>query len=453
MRRYTPPIAAFVALSAVAAAAHGENWPQFRGPGSLGVSSGKATPEKWDMTSGDNVKWSTAIPGLGLSSPVIWGDRIYLTTAVPQSGEATLKVGLYGDIQPVKDETPQSWRVICIDRETGRIVWDKEATAGVPKIKRHPKCSHANATAATDGKYVVANFGAEGVYCFTTDGELKWKKDLGPIDSGYFAVKTAQWGFGGSPIIHDGKLILQIDVQENSFIGAFDVSDGRELWRTPRADVPTWSTPAIYRAGGKTAIAVNGWKHAGGYELEAGKEIWKIKIGGDIPVPTPIVADGLVYITNGHGGMRPVFAVKATAEGDITPKSVDEPGEHIAWWTDRRGNYMQTPLVIDGLLYLCFDNGLLSVLDAKTGAEKYKQRLGTGQSGFTSSGVACGKRLYFTSEEGVTYVVEAGPEYKQLAVNNLFENVMATPAISDGVIYIRGENRLIALADGAKPKP
>lgn len=440
-----------IALTTFCGISKADNWPQFHGVDSLGVARGKA-PTSWDGEHGLNIKWATPIPGLGLSSPVIWGDRIFLTTAVPESGDASLKVGLYGDIQPVNDATPQSWRVICIDRASGKVLWDKEATKGVPRIKRHTKSSHANSTVSTDGKHVVAFFGAEGLYCFDVDGELKWKKDFGPLDSGFYAVKTAQWGFGNSTIIHDGRLILQVDVQTDSFVAALDINDGREIWRTPRAEVPTWCTPAIYTHEGKKRIALNGWKHIGGYDFETGKEIWKIVGGGDIPVPTPIVSDGTIYLTSAHGSMRPVYAVKTSAEGDITPKSPTEHSEHIAWWADRRGNYMQTPIVLDGLLYLCMDNGLLSVLDAKSGKEAYKQRLGSGATGFTASGVAAGGNVYFFAEDGTSYVIKAGREYELVAENQLGDNVMASPAVADGVLFIRGEKKFYAIEEGAGGK-
>lgn len=433
------------ALASIIPVAHADNWPQFRGVEGLGIAAGRQAPLTWDADDGTNIRWKTAIPGLGLSSPIVWGDRIYLTTAVPASGSAGLKVGLYGDIQSVRDDTPQSWRVLCIDRKNGAILWNVEACSGVPKIKRHTKCSHANSTAATDGKHVVAMFGAEGLYCFDAEGKLLWKKDLGVLDSGFFAVKGAQWGFGSSPVIHDGKLILQCDVQEDSFLAAYEIATGKELWRTPRKDVPSWGSPAIYEHEGKKRIAVNGWKHIGGYDFATGSEVWKLVGGGDIPVPTPIARDGLIYITNAHGSMRPLYAIRTSARGELTPVE-DAPAEHVAWWHRNVGNYMQTPLIVGDLLYLCFDNGILSVYERDTGNLAYKQRLGGGNMGFTSSGVASGDRLYFTNESGDTFVVQTGREFKLLATNSIYESCMASPAVADGVLYLRGEKHLFAIA-------
>lgn len=429
----------------------GVNWPQFRGPGASGKAKGFKTARKWDAKSGEGIKWKTAIPGLGLSSPIIWGDRVFITTAVRADGDQPLKVGLYGDIQPVKDDSEFSWQVVCLDKKTGEILWNKTAHTRVPKIARHTKASHANSTPATDGKHVVAMFGAEGLYCYDMEGELLWKKDFGPIDSGYFAVPEAQWGFGSSPIIHDGKVILQCDVQKDSFIAAFDVKDGREIWRTPREEVPTWCTPAIAPAPAGEQVVANGWKHIGGYNLSTGKELWKLVGGGDIPVPTPIIGKGLIYITNAHGWMAPIYAVKTSATGSIELKQDGDSNENVAWWGARIGNYMQTPLLYGDHLYSCRDNGVLSVFNATTGEQVYQKRIGKGTTGFTASAVAANKKLYYTSEDGDVYVIKTGAKFKLYATNAMGEPCMATPAISEGMIFIRGEKHLFAV-DAPKAK-
>lgn len=433
-------------LLAACLTAADSNWPQFRGPAASGIGSG-SPPIEWNAESGKNILWKTAIPGLGHSSPVVWGDRIFLTSAVAASGEAALKVGLYGDIKSVDAEGPQSFRLYCIDRKSGRILWEKAANEGEPKIKRHPKSTHANPTPATDGKYVVVFFGSEGLHTYDFSGRLIWKKDFGILDSGFFTVPAAQWGFASSPIIHEGKVIIQADVQKNSFLAAFDVASGKELWRTPRADVPTFGTPAVapHTAGGAKSkqVVVNGWKHTGGYDLKTGKELWKLTGGGDIPVPTPVMDGSLIILTSAHGPARPIYAVKTDAAGDIT-----ESKTGLAWKVDRAGNYMQTPLIREGLGYFCLDNGVLTVYQLSTGERVYQQRLGEGKSGFTSSPVSARDRLYFTNEEGHTFVLAAGNEYKLIAENDLGETVMATPAISGDVLYIRGRKNLFAI--GAK---
>jgi outer membrane protein assembly factor BamB len=430
-------------LATLVAVAADANWPQFRGPSANGLGTG-APPVEWNGENGKNVIWRAAIPGLGHSSPVVWGDRIFLTSAVPAKGEAALKVGLYGDIQPVKDEGEQAFYVYCLDRKTGKILWQQKAAGGEPKIKRHPKSTHANPTPATDGKHLVTFFGSEGLFTYDLNGKLLWKRDFGVLDSGFYMFPGAQWGFASSPVIQDKMVIIQADVQKNSFVAALDIDTGKEIWRTARTDVPTWGSPGIapYTGAGpaRMQVVVNGWKHIGGYDLSTGKELWMLKGGGDIPVPTPVYSDGMVVITNAHGMGRPIYAVRTDAAGDIS-----ETKAGIAWSQDRAGNYMQTPLLDNGLGYFCFDNGVLTVFKLANGERMYQQRLGGGTSGFTSSPVAAGGRLYITNEEGHTFVLQLGGEYKPLGENDLGETVMATPAISDGVLYVRGRGHLYAI--------
>jgi outer membrane protein assembly factor BamB len=434
-------------LVAMAAVAADSNWPQFRGPSGSGVGTG-SPPSEWNVESGKNILWKTVIPGLGHSSPVIWGDRIFLTSAVPASGEAQLKIGLYGDITPLKGEPEQSFRVYCLERKSGKILWERTAATGQPKIMRHPKSTHANPTTATDGKRLLAFFGSEGLFAYDLNGELLWKKDFGTLDSGFYMVPSAQWGFASSPVIFEDSVIIQADVQKNSFLAALDVRTGKELWRTPRSDVPTFGTPAVvpYTAGGAKGwqVVVNGWKHIGGYDLKTGKELWKLKGGGDIPIPTPVFLDGLVVITSAHGAARPIYAIRTDASGDLT-----ENRSAIAWTQERAGNYMQTPLLAGGLGYFCLDNGVLTVYQLATGEKLYQQRLGGGSSGFSSSPVASGNQVYITNEDGHSFVLAPGPAYKVLAENDLGETVMATPAISDSVLYIRGGKHLFAI--GVRP--
>lgn len=421
------------------------NWPSFRGPGASGSADGFATATKWNVETGENIKWKTDVPGLGLSSPIVWGDRIYVTTAVPDSGTADLRVGLYGEIAPVNENMPQSFRVLCLDKKSGKILWDKEAYKGVPKVKRHTKASHANSTPATDGKHVVAFFGAEGLYCFTADGELKWKKDFGPLDSGYYEVPEAQWGFGNSPVIHEDKVVLQVDVQKDSFVAVLNIADGSEAWRTSREEVPTWCTPTIHKVGDVTQVICNGYKHIGSYDFATGKKIWWMKGAGDIPVPTPVVAHDLIYLTSAHGADAPIYAVKTSASGDITLPNVGDANEGIAWSKSGRGNYMQTPLVYGDHLYMCKDNGIYTVYDAKSGKQITRERIGGGGNGFTASMIAADGKIYLTSETGDVYVLKAGTQHEVLAKNELGNVAMATPAVSEGLLLFRTSKNLIAV--------
>jgi outer membrane protein assembly factor BamB len=285
------------------------------------------------------------------------------------------------------------------------------------------------------------------LFCFDLDGKLRWRKDLGSMDAGFFAVPSAQWGFASSPVIHDGKVLVLCDVLKDSFLAAFDVADGRELWRTPRRDVPTWGTPTVIEGGGRRQIAVNGWHHSGGYDVQTGKELWKLDGGGDIPVPTPITAHGLIYLTSAHGKLRPMRAIRLEATGDITPPEPSGTNTALLWVHPRQGNYMQTPIVTGDHLYACTDPGVLTCFDARTGTIRFSERLGKGGQGFTASPVSDGHHLFFTSELGEVYVVRATSQFSIVATNQLDETCMATSALAQGTLLFRTRSHLIAVGD------
>jgi len=424
----------------------GVNWPSFRGHHADGISDGFAAPVKWDLGKSQNIAWKAAIPGLGHSSPVIWGDRVFVTTAISGLNTPELKVGLYGSIDPVEDDTVHQWQLICLDKSSGKVLWKQTSYQGVPKVKRHPKSTHANSTPATDGKHVVAFFGSEGLYCYDMAGNLIWKTDFGVLNSTYYVVPSAQWGFASSPVIHSGSVIVQCDVLENSFLAALDIKTGKELWRTARDEVPTWGTPTIYPDGENTQIIVNGYKHIGAYDFKTGKEIWKIVGGGDIPVPTPVVADDLVFINSAHGKMSPIYAIKLNSKGDISLKPGDTSNEQIVWSIKRGGAYMQTPIVYGDYLYNLRGNGSLSCFRAKTGELIYREAVGK-MASFSASGVAADGKLYFPSEQGEVYVVKAGPEFEVLGSNPMNDICMATPALSEGTLFVRTHHYLVAVAN------
>jgi outer membrane protein assembly factor BamB len=440
-------LALTIPLAGGAAEPSGVHWPSFRGAQAKGVAEAGSAPEKWNVEKQENIRWKTPIAGLGHSCPVIWGDRLFVTSAVTEQGEAALKVGLYGDIQPVNEAVKHSWMLFCLNKTNGNILWRQTAQEGIPKIKRHPKASHASSTPATDGRHVVTFFGAEGLFCFDVNGKLLWQKDLGPLDSGYFRVPSAQWGFASSPVIHENRVIVQCDVQTNSFLAAFEITDGKEIWRTPRNEVPTWSSPTVEISEGRAQVIANGYRHIGGYDVRTGKELWKLKGGGDIPVPTPVVAHGLVFITSAHGGMAPIYAIRTSAAGDLTLASDQSTNQFMAWSQRTRGNYMQTPIVCGDYLYCCNDAGVLGCYNAKTGQNIYLERLGTGTSGFTASAIAAAQKVYFTSEQGTVHVVKAGPKFEVLSRNELGETCMATPAISEGALFFRTRHHLVMVAE------
>jgi outer membrane protein assembly factor BamB len=423
----------------------GVNWPSFRGPNASGIGVNYATPISWDVGASKNIKWKITLPGLAHSSPIIWGDRMYVTTA---SGEADpeLKVGLYGSIQHVDDNSVHEWKVYCLDKKTGKILWEQTAHKGVPKVKRHPKATHANTTPATDGEYIVAFFGSEGLFCYDMDGKLAWKKDFGLLDSAFFMVPTAQWEFASSPVIHQGVVIVQCDALNTAFLAALDLETGKEIWRATREEVPTWSTPTIYVGEKQTQIIVNGFKHIGGYDFKTGKEIWKIAGGGDIPVPTPVVAHGLVFINSAHGRLSPIYAIKLESVGDISLNEDNTSNASIVWSVRRGGSYMLTPLIYGDFLYNLNWNGVLTCYNAKTGEVIFNEKLGN-MTAFSASGVAADGKLYFSSEEGDIFVLKAGPEFEILATNPMKDECMATPAISEGTLYFRTHHYLIAVSD------
>lgn len=438
--------AALFLVACFASLAHAANWPQYRGTRASGLDDSAPLPTAWSAATGENIRWAAPIPGLAHSSPIVWGDRVYVTTAVQAGGESDLKVGLYGDIGAAPNTRKNQWRLLALDQSTGKILWNSLGREAVPKVARHTKATQCNSTPATDGRRIIAIFGSEGLFCFDAkDGALLWEKDLGPMDSGYFAMPSAQWGFASSPIIHEGKVIVQCDVQKDSFLAAFDLETGRELWRTARTDVPTWGTPTIVTAGGRTQIAVNGWHHSGGYEFATGKPLWSYDGGGDIPVPTPIVSGDLIYFTSAHGRMRPMRAIRADASGDLTPDDSGAQKPAVAWNQDRRGSYMQTPIVVGASLYGCADVGLVTCFDAKTGEVRYSERLSKTSEGYTASPVSDGRHLYFTSELGNVFVVPATEKFSVVATNPLGETCLSTPAISEGTLFFRTRDKLVAV--------
>jgi outer membrane protein assembly factor BamB len=444
MRRYTVCLL-ILCFSAMAHA----NWPQFRGMNASGVADGKPAPTTWDATKGTNVLWKTPIPGLAHSSPVVWGEHLFVTTAISGSGNNKYRHGLYGDVDSVEDASPHTWKVYCLDRRTGKIVWERVAVEGVPKIKRHIKATHANSTPATDGRVVVAFFGSEGLYCYDLKGKLLWKQDLGVLDSGWFYDPDYQWGMASSPIIYKNMAIVQCDVQKGSFIAAFDLKTGRQLWRTAREEIPSWGTPTIYEGKLRAELVTNATRAVRGYDPATGKELWRLSGNPEVTATTPIAKDELIYIANSYRPNQPIYAIRAGAAGDISLKEGATASEHVAWSFQRGGTYMPTPIVYGDYLYTCANSGVMACYNAKTGEKLYQQRIGDKGGAYSASPVAAGGKLYFSSEDGEIFVVKAGPKYELLSVNPMGELLMATPAISDGVIFVRGQSHLFAIGEPA----
>jgi len=432
----------------------GAEWPSFRGPNGTGIAEATANPPvHWDIDQGTNLKWRVPLPGLGHSSPVVWGQRVFLTSGVTHIEEPYLRVGLYGDSPDNPEDYEHRFNLYCYDLASGALVWQRTAHRGVPQVRRHVKSSHSNASVVTDGRHVVAFFGSEGLYCYDLDGELVWHKDLGLLDSGAFNMPEIQWGFGSSPRIHGEKVIVLCDVNNQSFLTALSIEDGREIWRTPRDEGPTWGTPSFHEGESGTQIVVNGYHHIGGYAMQDGKAIWSMRGGGDVPVPTPVIASGMAFITNAHGPMNPIYAVDLRAKGDVSLKSDQTKGEFVAWSLPRRGAYMPTPIVVDGLLYVINDRGILTCYEANTGEQVYRTRVyGRGEA-YTASPVSAAGRIYFTSEDGDIHVVKAGRQFERLASNQVGGVCLATPAIAGDMLLVRTSRDLIGFARGVKVEP
>ncbi|MBU0639085.1 MAG: PQQ-binding-like beta-propeller repeat protein [Planctomycetes bacterium] len=421
------------------------NWPQFRGPQASGVGDGDP-PTEWQVESGQNIKWKTAIPGLGHSCPIVWEKRVFLTTAVSSDDDnVQLTKGWEAAAgHPAKDPDTWTWQVLCLDVDTGKILWQRDACHGTPKNKRHPKASHANCTPATDGTHLVVLFGSEGLLCYDLDGKLLWRVDMGILHASPKGSPDLQWGYASSPIIYKDLIVVQCDCHNTNFWAVYDIKTGREVRRIERQEDSTWSTPNVFEIGGRPQIVLNGYKHMGAYDLNTGEELWKLRGGGDVPVPTPLFAQGLIFVTNGHGGPMPIYAIQPEARGDVTPGDDNEP-EGMAWWDKRRGSYIPTPIVYGENVYVCNDNSILSVMDAKTGELRYRKRLADGRANYTASAVAACGKVYFTSEDGDVHVLSAGNDYELLATNAMGETCMATPAIADGRLFIRTRSQLYCI--------
>ena len=414
------------------------NWPSFRGEANGGNGDGQRAVTEWDVATGKNIKWKTPIPGIANSSPIVWGNRVFVTTAISKAGDKTFRTGPYGDVKPVDDLSEHEWKVYSLDKATGKVLWEKTAFIGAPKTKRHPKASQANSTPATDGRRVVAAFGPVGVLAaWDFTGKELWRVDLGILDSGWFFDPGTQWGHSSSPIIYNNSVILQADMQKGSYIAAWDLETGKQLWKTPRTDeIPTWGTPLIARsASGRDELVTNGTKIRG-YDPATGKLLWTLGPNSEITVGSPVAGNGLVFVTGGYPPVRPIYAVRPGATGDISLPAGKDSSAAIAWSNTTEGTYIPTPIVYGGYLFMFNNNGIVTAFNPETGQRAFRGRVGMGGA-FSTSPVAADGRLYFASEEGEIFVIAANPQLTQIAKNDMKEVVMATPAIADGLIILR----------------
>jgi len=421
------------------------SWPSFRGPQASGIAEGQNLPDQWNGKTGENILWRTPIPGLAHSSPVVWGNRIFVTSAVSSDPKATFRPGLYGDGDASKDRSSHRWVIYAIDKGSGKIVWERVAHQGEPIEKRHIKSTYANSTPATDGRIVVAWFGSQGVHAYDVNGRFLWKVDLGRVDMGAYDIPTYEWGPASSPIIWNNLVILQCDTQADSFLLALDAGTGKTVWKTEREELPSWGTPTVAQTSAGPQLVANASNFIRGYDPRTGKELWRLGRSSKITAPTPIFGDDLIVVVSGRGPERPIFVVRPNARGDLTLADGKTNSETIAWSRTGRGSYMPTPLIYRGLLYVLGNNGLFDAYNLKTGEEVYRQRLPTVGSGFSASPVASDGKIYLSNEDGEMLVISAGDKFTHIATNSMGELLMATPALSEGVMYVRSSTSLFAI--------
>ena len=421
------------------------SWPSFRGPNASGVADGQNLPDEWNAKTGQNILWRTPISGLAHSSPIVWGNRVYVTSAVSSDPKATFRPGLYGDGDASKDRTTHKWMLYALDKRTGKVLWERVAFEGEPREKRHIKATYANSTPATDGRIIVAWFGSQGVYAYDVNGKFLWKVDLGRIDLGAYDIPTIEWGSASSPIIWKDLVILQCDTQTDSFIVALNANTGETVWKTDRDEIPSWGTPTVAITSKGEELIANASNFIRGYDPLTGKELWRLGKSSKITAPTPVFADDILVVASGRGPQRPIFVVKAGARGDLTLPDGKTSSDAVIWSRTGRGSYMPTPLIYKGNLYVLGNNGTFDAYNLKTGDELYRQRLPLVGNGFSASPVAADGKIYLSNEDGEILVISAGEKFAHVATNSMGELLMATPALSEGVMYVRTAQSVFAV--------
>ena len=458
----------FVAITALSR--ENENWPSFRGADALPVAEDDdRLPLTWSAT--ENVVWKTPIDGLGWSSPVVWDNRIFLTTAVSDGETQEPRMGLYfpfgspattddgrfpdpkeGDLME-REVDVHHWLVHALDVDTGQIVWTSEVHAGEPQFDRHLKNTFASATPVTDGERVYAYFGNIGVFALDMDGELVWERRFDPAET------RLGWGPAASPVLHDGTLFIVNDNDEQSFVVALDAATGAERWRVDRDEGTNWSTPFVWQHDLRTELVTAGSDQVRSYDLD-GNELWSFRGLNSISIPQPFSANGLLYVTSGYVGdaIRPVFAIRPGASGDISLRDGQRSNDAIVWYQNAAGPYHPTPLVYGDYYFTLLDQGFYTVHDARTGEEQYfteqqvltqevRRRVARGTGGFTASPWAYNGKIFAISEDGDTYVFDTADDFNVIATNALGEVAMSSPAIAQGSLFIRTRSHLWRLSN------
>jgi outer membrane protein assembly factor BamB len=441
-----------------------DTWPGFRGHEMSGVAPSARIPDTWSKT--QNVKWAVPIAGQGWSSPIVWGDTVFVTSGISSRPFKKPTPGLYGneyiaelqargasDEEIGKKTTERDnelpaesdeirYMVYALDARSGKVKWSREAIKTRPFGGRHRKNTYASETPVTDGERLYVSFGQNvGLFVYSLDGTLLWKKQWQPKPI------YLDFGTGSSPTVADGRVYLLQDNEDAPSIAALDARTGAELWRTPRSGTgfpvkSSWMTPYVWKNPLRTEIITTGQGNVVSYDLQ-GKELWRVT-RMSMPTASPFSAGGLLYVGTGSQGdaNRPFYAIKPGASGDITLKPGETSSEFIAWSHPRASGYTPSALVHHGLAYVIHDTGILTVFDAKTGKLTYKVRVGGGGQTFSASPIGAGSRVLLLTEEGTTFVLDTGPAYKEISTNDLGEMSLASPAIAGNALYIRTESKL-----------
>jgi len=471
MTRRLPIFVILVAAAGltVPRAAGPTDWPQFRGASSAGIADASSLPVSWSATK--NVGWAVSIPGRGWSSPIVWRDRVFVTTAVSKGDFKEPSTGIFGndyvaelmkqglpadevnrrvkarDIEVTDEVEDVRWLVMALDSRTGKVVWEHEAYKGKPAGGRHRKNTYASETPATDGERLYASFGGNvGLFCYSMDGKLLWKHTWPPQPI------YLDFGTASSPIVHAGRVFQLHDNEGEGWLTAFDATTGAVQWTAPRkATQPGrgsgWATPFIWQHAGRTEIVTIGMGMVVSYSLD-GKELWRLR-GMTQATPTPVTGAGMLFVGSGSQGEanRPMFAVKPGASGDISLTPGQTSNDFIAWFQPRASGYITSPLFYRGRVYAINDNGVMQVFEAATGKELYKARVGGVGNTFSSSPFASNGRIYAVNEDGDTIVFQAGDEYVEVGRNSLGEMSLASPAADATSLFLRTQTKLYRLTE------
>ena len=434
-------MAMIILLAASLSAANAENWPGWRGPGTLGISTAKGIPAQWDLAK--NIKYKVEVPGLGHSSPIVWGNRIFITTAVnTDPAEADWQKG-FPQVTRKMDASEISWKVLCYNRDTGKLLWEQTAIRQKPVNGRHLKNSYASQTPVTDGTYVFAFFGDQGMYCYDFKGKLIWSQQLGR-----FRMRN-NWGLGSSPVLYNDFVIQTCDQETGkSFIIALEKKTGKPAWRVDREELSSWSTPYLYLEGARPELIVNATNAIRSYDPSTGKLLWECRGPATaITAPTPTSIHGLIIVSSGFipEPVRPITAFRPGANGDITLKGEETKSDAIVWRQPAAAPYIPSPIAYGDYIYVLLDQGFIACYEAKTGKEVYgKTRIAVGVQ-FSASPIAMDGKLFCASEDGDVYVIKAGPNYELLAKNSIGESIMASPAVSGGKMFVRALKHLYCI--------